>query len=278
MLCYNIILEILFLLAHTICILLFRETSMENTKGPAVVPPSAIPGEAGHFFPRHTNTVANHYADMSAPLIRGRASEYDEPTVFADIYKDETNIAIWRRDLPIKLQRFIAELLQSNRPLQASMTVTPQNVHAGINELLGDIEQNNALSADIVELVDMFCYLFDLKQVGLRLKTLDQAMCPRFHVDSVPCRLVTTYQGPATQWLPHQAVDRTKLGHGNKGLPDQHSGIYQNQKDIHQLNTGDVALIKGECWEGNENAGLVHRSPALNEGERRLLLTLDIIS
>jgi len=37
----------------------------------------------------------------------------------------------------------------------------------------------------------------------------------------------------------------------------------------------DVALLKGELWEGNEKAGLVHRSPAVPADHRRLLLTLD---
>jgi len=206
------------------------------------------------------------------------SAESDQAEIFADIYQEQNNIAIWRRDLPLKLQHYIAEFLHSNRSLQASMTVAPQNVHASINELLGDTDENNPLSADIAELVDMFCYLFELQQVGLRLTTLDHAMCPRFHVDSVPCRLVTTYQGAATQWLPHQAVNRTKLGKANKGLSDEHSEVYQNLTDICQLNTGDVALLKGERWEGNENAGLVHRSPAVNEGERRFLLTLDFIN
>jgi hypothetical protein len=36
--------------------------------------------------------------------------------------------------------------------------------------------------------------------------------------------------------------------------------------------------LKGERWEGNENAGLVHRSPVLLSGERRLILTLDFSS
>ena len=44
---------------------------------------------------------------------------------------------------------------------------------------------------------------------------------------------------------------------------------------IEQVNTGDVALLKGEKWQGNEGAGLIHRSPALADGERRLILTLD---
>tara|TARA_R110000782_G_scaffold50302_3_gene109162 strand:- start:127 stop:561 length:435 start_codon:yes stop_codon:yes gene_type:complete len=41
------------------------------------------------------------------------------------------------------------------------------------------------------------------------------------------------------------------------------------------LQAGQVALLKGERWQGNEGRGLVHRSPPLVAGERRLLLTLD---
>jgi hypothetical protein len=60
-------------------------------------------------------------------------------------------------------------------------------------------------------------------------------------------------------------------------LPDSESGLYQRKSDIQQLNCGDVALIKGTRWEGNENAGLVHRSPELIANEKRLVLTLDFI-
>mgnify|MGYP000570713948 CR=1 FL=1 len=44
---------------------------------------------------------------------------------------------------------------------------------------------------------------------------------------------------------------------------------------IQQISAGQVALLKGEKWQGNEGAGLIHRSPALAAGERRLILTLD---
>ena len=53
------------------------------------------------------------------------------------------------------------------------------------------------------------------------------------------------------------------------------SGLFQSETDIENLQSGQVALLKGERWEGNEGAGLVHRSPRLNKGERRLLLSLD---
>jgi len=111
----------------------------------------------------------------------------------------------------------------------------------------------------------------------LRLTVLDRAMCPRFHVDRVPCRLVTTYQGIATEWLPHNVADRSKLGAGNMGKSDDLSGLFECPSDIKQLNCGDVALLKGELWHNNEGAGLIHRSPQLVNNACRLLLTIDFI-
>ena len=194
-----------------------------------------------------------------------------QPTVLSDIYKAEINIAIWRR----QKQFLVKEFLELNPTFQKEMVLTPQDALSRIRESFDN--NMTEVSEDIAELVDMFCYLFELKQVGMRLKVLDQAMCPKFHVDKVPCRLVTTYQGRATQWLPHELVDQTKLGWGCSGLPDNESGLYKSESDIQQLNCGDVALIKGTLWEGNENAGLVHRSPELIANEKRLILTLDFM-
>ena len=202
------------------------------------------------------------------------AVQGNQPDVLTHIYLEEANIVIWQRELSEKLRSSVDDFLESHSTFQTSMTVTPQNVLASVSECLGDTTQH-ALSENIAELVDMFCCLFELKRTGLRLTVLDQAMCPKFHVDKVPCRLATTYQGVATQWLPHQAVNREKLGSGSNGKPDNASGLYKNQHDIQQLSCGDVALLKGELWEGNENAGLVHRSPTVPTDERRLLLTLD---
>lgn len=204
-------------------------------------------------------------------------SDSANPAVLGDIYQELHNIAIWRRTLSTDLVAGVDALLQSKTSLQLSMGVASQNALSAVREALQSYPCAIGLSEDITALVDMFGDLFDLDCVGLRLATLDHAMCPRFHVDKVPCRLITTYHGAATEWLPHHLVDRTKLGSGNNGLPDELSGIYQRADDIQQLNSGDVALIKGELWEGNEGAGLVHRSPWPKPGERRFLLTLDFL-
>jgi|TARA_B110001452_G_scaffold165437_1_gene138100 hypothetical protein len=203
-----------------------------------------------------------------------RAAQSSELEVLTEIYREDTNIVVWQRQLSETLKNSVDAFVGSNPTFQTSMTLTPQRALSSVRDALGDSYQDE-LSENIAELVDMFCCLFELKRAGLRLATLDRAMCPRFHFDKIPCRLVTTFQGIATEWLPHQVVNREKLGVGNNGKPDSTSGVYKSTHDIQRISSGDIALLKGELWQGNEGAGLVHRSPEVPAGQRRLLLTLD---
>ena len=195
--------------------------------------------------------------------------------VLTDIYQENANIVIWKRSLADAIIDAANTVLDTQPALEKLMVVSPQDAFDNVQQALGSFYATEVLGKDIVQLVDMFCCLFDIKRAALRLTALDRAMCPRFHVDRVPCRLITTYQGVATEWLPHNVADRTKLGTGNLGKPDELSGLFDNPSDIEQLNCGDVALLKGELWHKNEGAGLIHRSPQLTNGNRRLLLTID---
>ncbi len=208
-------------------------------------------------------------------LKQRRAAVGEKLDVLADIYQDEVNIAIWQRKTPELVPAATDKILLDKPKLQVSLSLSPKEAYEILIDALGNNGESATLAFDIAGLVDMFCCLFDINHVGLRLTALGHAMCPRFHVDRVPCRLVTTYTGNATEWLPHDRVDRSKLGPGSQGLPDDQSGLYASNSEIQQLKTGEVALLKGESWEGNEDAGLVHRSPQLEAGKRRLLLTLD---
>jgi Protein of unknown function (DUF1826) len=223
------------------------------------------------------NSLAiNNLSDPINPIKARRFIGSDDPAVLADIYQEDANIVAWERNLAPELEQVINDFLRSKSNFQTSMTLSPNDAVASIHNALGGSNLALPLSEDIAQLVEMFCYLFDSERAGLRLTALDKAMCPKFHIDRVTCRLITTYQGAATEWLPHSVIDRSKLSHGSDGKPDETSGLIANLEDIQQLRSGDVALLKGELWDGNEGAGLVHRSPALTMGEKRLLLTLDI--
>lgn len=144
-------------------------------------------------------------------------------------------------------------------------------MHKDLRLRLPSPDAADALIEDVQTLAEAVAYLFDTETVGIRLRHLDQTMCPRFHCDNLPVRLLTTYLGPGSEWLPETAVDRAGLGAPIPGRPE----ALTDASAIQRLQLGDVALIKGSGWEGCETRGLVHRSPPMAAGDKRLLLTID---
>lgn len=201
----------------------------------------------------------------------------NDSSQLSKIHNQKINISIWQRKLDIELMDIGNYLLSNNNEIQLSEVVEPRHTLDVLNKEFSLSKKTLPLFKDIYNLVNLFCNLFDEKRAWVRLDSIDKPMCPRFHTDYVKCRLVTTYVGPATQWLPHDLVNRSKLGHGNQGQPDDKSGLFVENADIEQLNVGHVALLKGESWAGNEGAGLVHRSPHAKNGYNRLYMTIDFL-
>jgi hypothetical protein len=197
------------------------------------------------------------------------------PTSLSSILDDGVNLAVWNRQLPLHIADFASLLLSLNEPLAESLSLempddeAEPNLH-GLASGFSDLEGYEGFIADVSWLVSAFACLLGARRIGVRLRVLDKAMCPRFHVDNVPVRLITTYAGLGSEWLKEGAMDRRQLG--------QAAAEPQDDTLIHKIDSGEVALLKGEKWHGNEGFGLIHRSPRLDPGERRLILTLDWLS
>lgn len=199
-------------------------------------------------------------------------------TDLTEIYKDDVNLCVVNRMVNGKIQDFVKTLFAAQ--LHVSVIENLNVARFDFAKLLPQAKQLEGYAqfcTDIKYLVDVFSELFELENVGLRLGILDKAMCPKFHVDHVPCRLVCTYGGKGTEWLEDRYINRTKLGAGSGGLSDEKSGLIV--ADIDVINTMPayaIGLLKGSKWEGNEKSGAVHRSPKPTQtAPQRLLLTLD---
>ena len=195
----------------------------------------------------------------------------------SEIHKQKYNISIWKRDLDSNITQSSKHVLLRHPNLEFSEVVQLKNIEQVLITELGSDPDTLPLYNDIKDVVQLFCNLFQLDKAWLRIDAIDSPMCPRFHVDNLKCRLVTTYIGPGTQWLPHSSVNRTKLGHGNEGKSDEESGLFLNKEDIEQLDTGHIALLKGDAWNGNEGLGIVHRSPHAEDHYKRLYMTVDFV-
>lgn len=196
------------------------------------------------------------------------AIEGDQAECLTDIFRDDVNLAIWRRSLSPEVSQFVEAFTQQADKLELFTSLEKTQSAAGV---LPDwalaLEFVEHWLADVDQIIAMYRCLFEPAAVGLRLHVIKSTMCPRFHVDRVPVRLLCTYRGTGTEWLPEPLVTRADRP---GPLPEQ--GVESHQ--VQRLPTGAIALLKGEAWEGNEGRGLVHRSPAPQESSR-LVLGLD---
>jgi hypothetical protein len=192
--------------------------------------------------------------------------------VLGEVLRDEVNLAVWQRQLPVQIRDFANALLAQGEALGQAIVLelaSPESAPnlSGLVDSYRDLPDQAAFLQDVSWLVSAFACLFDAKRIGLRLRILDQAMCPRFHVDHVPVRLITSYAGVGSEWLHEGVMARRRLGDPAAEPSDDVL--------IERTQAGHVLLAKGEKWIGNEGGGLIHRSPQPPAGERRLLLTLD---
>jgi hypothetical protein len=87
-------------------------------------------------------------------------------------------------------------------------------------------------------------------------KALDRT-CPLFHVDRVSLRLLCTFRGPGTEWLPDSMVNRKQLGRGSNRKVTKPGTL------VYEVGPFQICILKGKSFKGNSNAGAVHRSPAV---------------
>jgi hypothetical protein len=143
---------------------------------------------------------------------------------------------------------------------------------------LPNLPGQNIIVDDICQLSDIYSELLGCDAVGLRLEVLHSAMCPRFHVDRTGIRLACAYLGSGTEWIDDRWVDRSRLGLGSNGLSDEASGLFDHRTTVEAAAPFDVVIFKGLLWQGNNERGAIHRSPAVVPGSGpRVLLVIDAV-
>ena len=85
-------------------------------------------------------------------------------------------------------------------------------------------------------------------------------------------RLIITYAGPGTEWVPDDGVHRASLQAPWRSLPAINRRIVPDPSRVAVARPGDVLILKGESYPGNSGRGAVHRSPpiACSNGVRLL--------
>lgn len=184
----------------------------------------------------------------------------DQPEDLAAFVKPGCAAAIWRRRPLPDFQSWIDGLSPDELPscrvilrsdsvadtvrLYCDMADTPKGPH------------RDRLVEDMSALAWIFSTVTQSRYLRLRLNPVTTDACRNFHIDAVKARLVCTYRGPGTQY-----------GISTDG---------HDPRRVFTVPTGAPILLRGTLWPDRTPAGLLHRSPPIQDpGETRLVLTLD---
>ena len=132
------------------------------------------------------------------------------------------------------------------------------------------------LEADIYELAGQFGALLGRKHIHAGLSVQRTDGCRKIHTDFVSLRLLCTYAGPGTDWLPNEDLVREHLGRTDVDVDAANRSMIRPGAVLRRCEPGEVLLLKGEAYPGNRAWGAAHRSPPIEElGAARLVLKLD---
>jgi hypothetical protein len=195
-----------------------------------------------------------------------------DESVLASIHLDEVNVVVWRRPLPRHLSSSLADLARRDVPTFEGLIRRSLDLESAL-ELVTDETAREWLRADLVRLHARFLQLASARHVKLSFGPVVGDQCRKFHVDRMHLRLITTYSGPGTEWLPNDAVDRDALLRAPECPMEANQHIVTNPGRVQRAVAGDVLLLKGSRYPGA--LGAVHRSPPIESSNgARLVLVL----
>jgi hypothetical protein len=189
------------------------------------------------------------------------------PAILFEVRRREVNLAVWHRELPPALGGKSLRRLMQAAPFTAVAEGEPDAVAAVLSQRLPAPAPADLL-LDLTDLAHAFA-MVDRggTTVRVRLEALTHDGCSRWHADAIGLRLLCTYRGSGTEWLPLDGGAETARAIPRDAAPPCMPA---------RLGTGSVAMLKGEAYPGNESGGCIHRSPPAGPGSRaRLLLCID---
>ena len=203
---------------------------------------------------------------MSKPNI----IQFRELSAFAN---DLSTMRIVERDTPKGSDLFFKELLKE--PFNVSKEIFQSNSLEDIEFMLNRIipsklKNNNFFYfwlKDMANITSVFSQIIKEKSICLALET--SRGCKRYHIDNVPMRLLVTYYGRGTEWLPSDAADYDAYYSGKNNKK-----ILINSAKKKFLKKWDIAIFKGQKYKTNKR-GILHRTPDSALNKISLLMRLD---
>jgi len=198
------------------------------------------------------------------------------PSVLDEILVPSVNLTCWQRAIPSGTAASLAEWASlGGAPFEATLSAGRYNLAPAVLGLQEPLR--SWLLMDMAGLLGRFVCLAGADRFRLSFGAVRNDRCRKFHVDYHRYRLITTYAGQGTEWLPNEAVCREALNHPSDCPCDANKEIVRDPGSVHRARAGDVLLMKGAGYDSV--LGAVHRSPPIEgSGGARVVLVASTVN
>lgn len=209
--------------------------------------------------------LSTHARNLSTPRRADAEVEASER-----LARNEVNLVSWHRELPLGLDAQLVEWAK-RFPAQFDEVVCMPNYDLSAATRGLAEPARGWLTMDVAILLARLAHLADARRLRVSFGAVRTDQCRKFHVDYVRYRLVATYVGPGTEWVPDEAVRREALDHPPDCPCDANKEIVREASAIRHAVPGEVIVMKGARHPNHP--GAVHRSPPI-EGTGRVRVVL----
>ena len=182
--------------------------------------------------------------------------------------KTKSYLTISERNAPMGFNDFFKKIIY--KPFNINGKVFKKS---SVNDIKDILEEKISVSAknsihynywinDMAKMSSIFCDIMGSIDISFSLGT--SRGCSRYHIDNVPMRLLVTYYGQGTEWLP---IDNADYGAYSKGKDNEN--ILKDPKKRMYLKPWHISIFKG----GSD--GILHRTPDSALKSPSLLMRLD---
>ncbi|MEO0896451.1 MAG: DUF1826 domain-containing protein [Bacteroidota bacterium] len=210
----------------------------------------------------------------SHPTRDFQASNWDEMGV---IREPNYNLVHWPRPQDVAITNFLESLITKD-PLPPSLreTLKATEVADRLRDHLapyaseGQKEGFERLCKDVGELAVSFSKLASSPSLRTTFALIQNDMCRLFHTDAIELRLLCTYVGPGTLWVPDQFVNWDKMNE-----PSNEARV-KDMAEVRQFAPFELGVLKGAMYDANNGQAVLHKSPTVTDHKIvRALLRID---
>ena len=194
---------------------------------------------------------------------------------FARILRPDISVINITRPLDTALLDGLAHLAQVEHFHHGARLSTINTDPSDLLVSVHDETLRTFLADDIRLLAGQLGVLLNRQHLHAQLFIQRSDGCRKIHADNVSIRLLCTYAGPGTDWLPDQDVNRKYLGASKLNATAANKRIIRRGSTLRRTVPGEVLLLKGNAHPGNAGRGAAHRSPPLGASSAaRLVLKI----